>query len=318
MQVYHFKISLFGYHEQPVNQLHRVIAVSENSTFADLHDAIFEAFDREDPHLYSFFLTKKDTQSMRDIMKAPSITNPYSFAEGDVYPDIKPKNAATTTIKSAKLKLKEVLHYWFDFGDDWWHRLRLDRISTDNSTIQPYVKVTKKVGKSPAQYPDYDDEGDDVLFDERVLDISDLNIGDLNMNDGDFIAVDFDPQRLSELGIDEADMLFIVQALQKETLKAMTEVVDRYGVDKVVDMVKITGFVDVEPIESMLKNLPIFDFLESTDTPGLTLAQERDLLDTLIQKLQDRLANTEAKLAVAASATKTSTSKKPAANQKDK
>lgn len=157
MKVYHLKVSLFGYHQVPINQLNRTIAISENHTFEDLHNIIFEAFEREDAHLYSFFLTKKDSQNLGDIMDAPCVTNPFSYAEGDIF-DNQPKNAAKMTLKQAKLKIKDVIHYWFDFGDDWWHRIRVERITTDNSEATSVIEITKKVGKSPAQYPEFDKE----------------------------------------------------------------------------------------------------------------------------------------------------------------
>ena len=47
--------------------------------------------------------------------------------------------------------------YWFDFGDDWWHQINVLGIDTK---IPPgkYPKVAKRVGQSPPQYPDMDDE----------------------------------------------------------------------------------------------------------------------------------------------------------------
>jgi len=44
----------------------------------------------------------------------------------------------------------------FDFGDDWWHRIRVQSIRTGGFTKKS-IKVIKSVGKSPEQYPDYDD-----------------------------------------------------------------------------------------------------------------------------------------------------------------
>ena len=47
--------------------------------------------------------------------------------------------------------------YWFDFGDDWWHRIEM----VDAGEPVPrrkYPKVVKRVGKSPPQYPNWDEE----------------------------------------------------------------------------------------------------------------------------------------------------------------
>jgi hypothetical protein len=71
MKLYQFKISIIG-----IPKLYRIIEASGNCTFNDLHEKIFEAFNRFDPHLYSFFVTKSDTKNIRSIIKAPEITHP--------------------------------------------------------------------------------------------------------------------------------------------------------------------------------------------------------------------------------------------------
>ena len=151
MKVYQLSVSIIG-----IPKLYRLIDISENASFEDLHDSIFEAFGRYDPHLYSFFLTRNDTKSMREIYNAPEITapqntdDPFGFGK-------KKRSAAETTIGDAELVEKDVLHYLFDFGDDWWHRIRVQKIG-QLRTDKKHIKLVKSVGHSPDQYPDYDDE----------------------------------------------------------------------------------------------------------------------------------------------------------------
>ena len=76
MRTYRFRVSIMG-----IPKLYRVIEASENCTFDDLHDAIFQAFDRVEEHLYSFFITRKDTNNMRRIYDAPEITHPMSVED---------------------------------------------------------------------------------------------------------------------------------------------------------------------------------------------------------------------------------------------
>ena len=76
MRIYQFRVSIIG-----IPKLYRTIEASENCTFDDFHDAIFQAFDRYDHHLYSFFITRKDTKNMRSIYDAPEITHPISFED---------------------------------------------------------------------------------------------------------------------------------------------------------------------------------------------------------------------------------------------
>ena len=159
MKLYRFRVSIFG-----ITGLYRIIEASENCTFDDLHDAIFEAFDRYDEHLYSFFITRKDTQSMPAIVQAPVITHPVNV-EGEREFGNAVQAADETTIAAAALQERDVIHYWFDFGDDWWHRIRVEKIiRTHSKSTGKHLQIVKAVGESPPQYPDFCDEDED--FDE--------------------------------------------------------------------------------------------------------------------------------------------------------
>lgn len=154
MKMYRFKVSIVG-----ITNLHRVIEASGNCTFDDLHDAIFEAFDRYDEHLYSFFITKSDSKSRRSIVQAPEITHPEAMEDFMGFGK-KTRSTAITTIDDVKLEVKDVFHYLFDFGDDWWHRIRVESI-TESSSGKKSVRIVKSVGQSPPQYPEYVDEDED-------------------------------------------------------------------------------------------------------------------------------------------------------------
>lgn len=153
MNVYRLKVSIMG-----IPRLNRVIEATGNCTFDDLHEAIFAAFDRYDPHLYSFFITKSDSKSMRTIVDAPEITHPQN--RDDLRGFGKRKlSAARKRIGEVGLAEKDVFHYWFDFGDDWWHRIRVESIAPAAGN-RKRIQVVKAVGQSPPQYPEYDDEDD--------------------------------------------------------------------------------------------------------------------------------------------------------------
>lgn len=154
MKNYQLKVSIIG-----IAKLYRVIELSENCTFDELHEAIFNAFDRYDPHLYSFFITKADTKNMRSIINAPEITHPQNI-EDQLGFNIKKNSASKTKIGSVDLAEKDVFHYLFDFGDDWWHRIRVDKIM-ENKNKRKSVKLIKAVGVAPPQYPDDEDYFDD-------------------------------------------------------------------------------------------------------------------------------------------------------------
>ena len=70
--------------------------------------------------------------------------------------DKRKASTAKTLLSDAGLNEKDVFHYWFDFGDDWWHRIHVQRIDEVDGR-QKFVRVVKSVGESPPQYPDDDD-----------------------------------------------------------------------------------------------------------------------------------------------------------------
>jgi pRiA4b ORF-3-like protein len=51
------------------------------------------------------------------------------------------------------LKSGRVFGYWFDFGDDWYHQVQVQRIEQAIPTVT-YPRVIKREGKSPPQYLD--------------------------------------------------------------------------------------------------------------------------------------------------------------------
>ena len=74
------------------------------------------------------------------------------------FSDPKPAGSVTrTTLGSLELRIDETFGYWFDFGDDWWHQINVVAIK-EKVARGKYPKVTKRVGESPPQYLDGDEE----------------------------------------------------------------------------------------------------------------------------------------------------------------
>ena len=151
MRLIQLRVSIIG-----LPKVYRIIDASENCTFEDLHRAIFSAFDRYDPHLYSFYITKSDTKNLRTIGGAPEITHPENTGNFMGF-GRKKMSAAKIKIGEVGLEVKDVFHYLFDFGDDWWHRIRVQS-TREGALKRNHIQVVKRVGASPPQYPDHDDE----------------------------------------------------------------------------------------------------------------------------------------------------------------
>jgi hypothetical protein len=124
-------------------EISRVIEIRGDQTLEKLHDAIFQAYDRWDEHLYEFQLGKRPFD--------PDGPN-FGIAHG--LPGKKgPGDARTTKLDDLGLKTDRVFGYWFDFGDDWFHQIQVMRIEQAIPTVS-YPRVTRRVGKSPPQYLD--------------------------------------------------------------------------------------------------------------------------------------------------------------------
>lgn len=124
----------------------RTIQIRGDQTLEDLHHAIFDAFDREEEHMYEFqFGTgPMDPDGPRYVLPGAYETHAgeREAAAGRV---------DTATIGALNLEVGGSFGYWFDFGDDWWHQINVATVD-ERVPRGTFPKVTKRVGKSPPQY----------------------------------------------------------------------------------------------------------------------------------------------------------------------
>lgn len=157
VKVYTFEVFLL---EAPVTEAFakenpevlRTIQILGNQTLEKLHDVIFKAFDRDDDHLYEFEFGNGPHDPDSSCYVLPiDLESPFSDdrnVSGDV---------TKTKIDSLNLVVDQSFGYWFDFGDDWMHQINV--ISIDDKIPEgKYPKITERIGDSPPQYPDWDEE----------------------------------------------------------------------------------------------------------------------------------------------------------------
>ena len=129
----------------------RTIQLRGRQTLEQLHRAIFKAFGREDEHLYEFHFSDQpySPHAIRYVLPFEMEENSFGITPpaGDV---------AKTKIESLNLNLGDVFYYWFDFGDNWWHEIRVRAIE-EKAAKGRYPRVVEKVGESPPQYVDWDE-----------------------------------------------------------------------------------------------------------------------------------------------------------------
>lgn len=152
--VFIFKVALAGR-----KSIWRKIAVKGSQTLDDLHGMIFDAFDRYDDHLYSFYFPLIPGKITPQKIHAESVeyTSPNTLEFGG---DDGQKDASKAKISTLKLKKKQVFYYLFDFGDEWWHEIIVEETDSKEEKGK-YPRIVEQKGKSPPQYPEYDEDMDD-------------------------------------------------------------------------------------------------------------------------------------------------------------
>ncbi|MBW2086517.1 MAG: plasmid pRiA4b ORF-3 family protein, partial [Deltaproteobacteria bacterium] len=155
-EIFTFKVAL-----QDEKRIWRRIAVGSDQTLDHLHQAIFEAFDRFDPHLYSFYFPKPGAKGRARIREASEYTSPDGPEELASWGGKPIKNAAKTRISSLDLKPGQTFHYLFDFGDSWWHEIKVEQTDETPEKSRRYPHMLEKRGDSPPQYVYPDDDYED-------------------------------------------------------------------------------------------------------------------------------------------------------------
>src|SRR5262249_56628472 len=117
--------------------------------FEDLGDALREAYDFYDAHLWAFSLSGKPWDERTEYALDPQ-PSPFGGRA--------PKAADRLSIR--EVLGKEFL-YIFDFGDEWHFGVKLMRTSDRLERGAHYPRIVTRHGESPPQYPDLEDEDEE-------------------------------------------------------------------------------------------------------------------------------------------------------------
>jgi tetratricopeptide (TPR) repeat protein len=169
LEVLFFNGPVSGEFMQANPKISRTIQVRGDQTFDELADAINRAFDLDDDHLYTFYFPQKSGRR-----------NGEELEELDA------------PISSLNLQVGSLLRYHFDFGDDWKYNIKVKVVGEPDAKGK-YPKVIQKVGESPLQYgdddeDDWDDEDDDSdedMPEGAAADVS-LLIGEMHLKEGEY------------------------------------------------------------------------------------------------------------------------------------
>jgi hypothetical protein len=149
---YAFTVTLKGR-----RSVRRTIALRGDQTLDDLHEAIFHAFDRFDPHLYSFYIPKAPTRRSRPGPTPKEYTAPQGYEGPGPFGSSRQFNAAETRLDALGLKTGRTFEHLFDFGDTWWHEVTVESMEPAEGK-GGYPRILDSRGVAPPQYPEGDDD----------------------------------------------------------------------------------------------------------------------------------------------------------------
>ena len=129
----------------PESPVVRTIAIREDQTLEQLHEALRLTFGWADPHLYSFWLSGKFWDD------AGEYTAPFENEEMG-----KEKASARVPIGELGLRKGKTIAYLFDFGDEW--RLPLKVVDRWEAGDESYPMLVEAEGVPPRQYPELDED----------------------------------------------------------------------------------------------------------------------------------------------------------------
>lgn len=135
---------------------YRHIQIDANATLHEFHEAIQDAFQFDDDHMYAFFMDNR----------AWSQRNAY-FRTKDKPGD---RIASAYKLHQVGLSKSKRFLYLFDFGDEWHFQCKVLQELEDSTSVPCIIR---SVGESPEQYPDFEDEDDWDEEDDEAWDEED-------------------------------------------------------------------------------------------------------------------------------------------------
>jgi hypothetical protein len=149
--VFRFKVCLrsCGGGEYPPSKCFRVLDISGGKSLAKLAEGIIKAFDFDFDHAFGFY---DNLNRYHDSEERYTL-----FADmEDIDGPSDGKSVKKTKIKDVFVPGKSML-FLFDYGDEWMFSVNCVSVSPAEKGAK-YPLVAERKGKSPEQYPAYEEE----------------------------------------------------------------------------------------------------------------------------------------------------------------
>jgi len=135
-------------------EIWRRIRIPANWTLWELHEAIYEAYDRIDDHMFCFYLTKPGSRGRSALRDAVEYAHPYTVEDAPKFGYEPPLNVYDGVLAELGLKTRRKFYYLWDFGDEWWHTVKVEKTIKDEPPGNGY-EVLEKQGESPNEFKEW-------------------------------------------------------------------------------------------------------------------------------------------------------------------
>lgn len=147
IKVYQFKIILDSIRFDSDFDVWRTLEIKGNQTLFDLHLEIQNAFNWDNDHLFSFFLTNKIWDK-----KSEYSGNPFGKYVPSTMFENTSKPAGETEIRDLEITEGRQFKYLFDYGDEIIHSIETLKIYISNEEDDNFPRIIESKGKAPGQY----------------------------------------------------------------------------------------------------------------------------------------------------------------------
>jgi hypothetical protein len=132
--------------QEPAEEVSRTIEIEDEETLYDLHWEIQCAFDWDNDHLYSFYMSD-DLEDLQSEYAGDPIGEDVDSSWARA-----PRPAANTELWTLGLEREMQFKYLFDYGDNLIHTVQVIDIYDRTDDTSRYPRVVEKVGEPPPQY----------------------------------------------------------------------------------------------------------------------------------------------------------------------
>ncbi len=148
-KIYLLKATLSGGYGDVGEMPHRVLAIPEGSTLYSLAECMVENFDFHFDHAFGFYDNLKNSTNSKEAYELFADIGEESRFEG----------VERTKIKKVFDKLGKRMLFLFDYRDNWYFTVELQRVQSSEEDAK-YPLVVESAGDAPPQYgePDEEDE----------------------------------------------------------------------------------------------------------------------------------------------------------------